>query len=146
MMTGWIADRREAGQRVRGRPCGKCSVAIATPSQGCITFSRRVGWRRKVRIGEAAHRDPVDVGVRSPSQKTLLPARSGSQCHEVVLPQFGQKADLEAAVCVTLINLVVALDPNLAFRISAAGMGDGSGAIADDLSAFGASRREPGPF
>jgi hypothetical protein len=27
----------------------------------------------------------------SPSQKTLLPARSGSQCHEVVLPQFGQK-------------------------------------------------------
>jgi hypothetical protein len=31
------------------------------------------------------------LGFRSPSQKTLLPARSGSQCHEVVLPQFGQK-------------------------------------------------------
>jgi hypothetical protein len=38
------------------------------------------------------------------------------------------KADLEAAVRVTLINLVVALDPNLGFRISAAGMDDGSGA------------------
>jgi hypothetical protein len=38
------------------------------------------------------------------------------------------KADLEAAVRVTLINLVVALDPNLAFRISAAEMDDGPGA------------------
>ena len=54
------------------------------------------------------------------------------------------KADLEAAVRATLIHLVIALDPNLAFRISAAGMRDGPGAIADDLSAFGAGRREPG--
>src|SRR5260370_24364100 len=38
------------------------------------------------------------------------------------------KADLEAAVRVTLINLVVALDPTLAFRISTAGMDDGPGA------------------
>jgi hypothetical protein len=38
------------------------------------------------------------------------------------------KADLEAAIGVTLINLVVALYPNLAFWISAAGMDDGSGA------------------
>jgi hypothetical protein len=32
------------------------------------------------------------------------------------------EADLEAAGRVTLINLVVALDPNLAFRISAPGI------------------------
>jgi hypothetical protein len=38
------------------------------------------------------------------------------------------KADLKAAVRVTFIDLVVALYPNLAFWISAAGMDDGSGA------------------
>jgi hypothetical protein len=38
------------------------------------------------------------------------------------------KSDLETAVRVTLINPVVALDPNLAFQISAAGMDDGPGA------------------
>jgi hypothetical protein len=38
------------------------------------------------------------------------------------------KADLEAAVSVTLVNLVVALDPNLAFLISTAGMDDSPGA------------------
>jgi hypothetical protein len=36
--------------------------------------------------------------------------------------------DLEAAIGVTLIHLVVALDPNLSFWISAAGMDDGPGA------------------
>jgi hypothetical protein len=36
--------------------------------------------------------------------------------------------DLEAAIRVTLINSVVALDPNLAFLIGAAGMDDGPGA------------------
>ena len=39
------------------------------------------------------------------------------------------KADLEAAIRVTLINLVVALDPNLALQVSAAGMDDGPGAV-----------------
>jgi hypothetical protein len=38
------------------------------------------------------------------------------------------KADLEPAVAVALINLVVGLDPNLAFRIMGAGMDDGPGA------------------
>jgi hypothetical protein len=38
------------------------------------------------------------------------------------------KADLEAVIRVSLMNLVVALDPNLAFRISAAGMDDSLGA------------------
>jgi hypothetical protein len=38
------------------------------------------------------------------------------------------EADLETAIGVTLIDLAVALDPNLAFRISAAGMDDGPGA------------------
>jgi hypothetical protein len=38
------------------------------------------------------------------------------------------KADLEAAIRVTLVNLVVALDPNLAFRISPTGMDYGPGA------------------
>jgi hypothetical protein len=38
------------------------------------------------------------------------------------------KPDLETAIRVTLVNLVVALDPNSGFRISAAGMDDGPGA------------------
>ena len=111
-------------------------------------FPRRVGWRREVRIGEATDRDLV--GVRVP---VALPEDVAACPFGQPVPRSGaaaiwaeMKAHLEAAVRATLINLVVALDPNLAFRISAAGMGDGSGAIADDLSAFGASRREPGPF
>jgi hypothetical protein len=47
------------------------------------------------------------------------------------------KADLEAAIRVTLMNLVVALDPNSAFRVSAAGMDDGSGAFAGDAISDG---------
>ena len=105
-VTGWIADRREAGQRVRGRPCEKCSVAVATPSQGCITSSHteKVGGG-KLRSAKLPTVIPKVLGLRSPSQKTLLPARSGSQCHEVVLPQFESemKADLEAALRVTLL-------------------------------------------
>jgi hypothetical protein len=59
------------------------------------------------------------LGFRSPCQKTLMPARSGSQCHKVVLRNSAEvETDLEAGVRVTLINLVVALDPNLAFRVS----------------------------
>jgi len=54
------------------------------------------------------------LGFRSPSQKTLLLAIRA----EV-------ETDLEAAVRVTLINLVIALDPNLALQVSAAGMDDG---------------------
>ena len=34
-------------------PARQCSVATATPSQGCI------GGRREGRIGEASHRDPL---------------------------------------------------------------------------------------
>src|SRR5260370_6102640 len=65
------------------------------------------------------------LGFRSPSEKTLLPVfgqpvpRSGAAAIRAEV-----EADLEAAVRVTLINLVVALDPNLAFRVSAAGMDD----------------------
>jgi len=46
-------------------------------------------------------------GFRSPSQKTLLRARPGSQCHEAVLPQIRaeMKAHLEAAVDIPLAYL-----------------------------------------
>jgi hypothetical protein len=37
------------------------------------------------------------------------------------------EADFHAAGSVALVNIVIALDPNLAFRIGATGMDDGSG-------------------
>ena len=77
----------------------------------------REGWRREVWIRETAHRDPVDVGVF-----VALPEHVAAAIRAEV------KADLEAAIGVTLINLVVAFDPNSAFRISAAGMDDSLGA------------------
>jgi len=83
-------------------------------------FPHREGWRWEVRIGEAAHRDPVDVGVF-----VAFPE------HVAAAVRAEVKADLEAAVRVTLINLVVALYPNLAFRVGAAGMDDSPGAALD---------------
>src|SRR5215831_4666855 len=80
-------------------------------------FPHRERWRREVWIGETAHRDPVDVGVL-----VAFPE------HVAAAIRAEMKADLEAAVGVPLINLIVALDPNLAFWISAARMDDGSGA------------------
>ena len=60
---------------------------------------------------------------RSPAQKILLPAPPGSQCHEVgaAAIRAEMKADLEAAVRVSFINLVVALDPKLGFSDREAG-------------------------
>jgi hypothetical protein len=43
------------------------------------------------------------------------------------------KTDLEAAVRISLIDLIVALDPNFALRISAAGMDDAPGAALTSL-------------
>src|SRR6267142_3972701 len=77
----------------------------------------REGWRREVLISEAAHRDPVDVGVF-----VAFPE------HIAAAVRAEMKTDLEAAVRVTLVNLVVALDLHLGFRIGAAGMDDGPGA------------------
>src|SRR5215469_11858641 len=80
-------------------------------------FPHREGRRREVRIGEAAHSDPIDVGIF-----VAFPEHVAAAIRAEV------KADLEAAIGITLINLVVAVDPNSAFRISAAGMDDGPGA------------------
>jgi len=77
----------------------------------------REGWRREVRISETAHRDPVYVEVF-----VAFPE------HVAAAIRAKMKTDLEAAVGVPLINLIVALDPNLSFWISAAGMDDGPGA------------------
>src|SRR6267142_6243967 len=77
----------------------------------------REGWRREVLISEAAHRDPVDVGVF-----VAFPE------HIAAAVRAEMKTDLEAAVRVTLVNLVVALDLHLGFRIGAPGMDDGPGA------------------
>src|ERR1700758_2488252 len=80
-------------------------------------FPYREGWRREAGIGKAAHCDPINA------------------CVLVALPKYVAAAvgaemepDLESTVRITLINLVVAYDPNLAFRISATGMDDGPGA------------------
>jgi len=85
-------------------------------------FPHREGWRREVRIGEAAHRDPVDVGVF-----VAFPE------HVAAAVRAEMKTDLEAAVRVTLVNLVVALDPNLGFRIGAVGMDNDPRCFADKL-------------
>jgi hypothetical protein len=39
-VTGWIADRREAGSTGQRTTLWKCSVVVLTPSNGCITSSR----------------------------------------------------------------------------------------------------------
>src|SRR5215472_17414689 len=80
-------------------------------------FPHREGRRREVRIGETAHRDPVYVGVF-----IAFPE------HVAAAIRAEAETDLEAAIGVTFIDLVVALDPNLAFQISATGMDDGPGA------------------
>ena len=77
----------------------------------------REGRWREVWIGETAHRDPVDAGVFVAFPKDIAAA-----------VRTEMEPDLEAAIGVTLIHLVVALDPNLSFWISAAGMDDGPGA------------------
>lgn len=58
-VTRRISDRREAGQLVRGRPCGKWPPEHRMHN----LIPQRVGWRREIRIGEAAYRDPLGVGV-----------------------------------------------------------------------------------
>src|SRR5215471_327357 len=80
-------------------------------------FPHREGRRREVRIGETAHCDAEYVGVF-----VAFPEHVAAAIRAEI------KADLKAAVGVTFIDLVVALDPNLAFWIRAAGMDDGSGA------------------
>jgi hypothetical protein len=69
------------------------------------------------------------LGFRSPLPKDVAACPFGQP-----VPRSGAaviraetKADLEAVIRVSLIN-VVALDPNLAFRISAAGMDNSLGA------------------
>ena len=57
-------------------------------------FPHREGWRREVRIGEAAHRDPVDVGV-----PIALPK------HGAAAIRAEMKPDLEAAVGISLLIL-----------------------------------------
>jgi hypothetical protein len=86
-------------------------------------FPHREGRRREARIGEAAHRDPVDVGVF-----VTFPKNVAACPFEQPVPRSGaaavraeMKTDLEAAVRrITLINPIVALDPNLAIRVSVA--------------------------
>ena len=70
-------------------------------------FPRRVGWRREVRIGEAAHRDPVGVGVPVALPKDVAACPFGQP-----VPRSGaaairaeMKADLEAAVGISLLIL-----------------------------------------
>jgi len=72
----------------------------------------REGWRREVRISETADRDPVDVGVFVAFPEHIAAAI---------------RTEMKS-VGVTFIDLIFALDPNLSFWISAAGMDDGPGA------------------
>jgi hypothetical protein len=51
------------------------------------------------------------------------------------------EADLEAAIRVTLVNLVIALDPNLGLRLSAAEIDDGPVPPAGPLVTFQHSER-----
>ena len=67
----------------------------------------REGWRREVRISETADRDPVDVGVFVAFPEHIAAAI---------------RTEMKS-VGVTFIDLIFALDPNLSFWISAAGMG-----------------------
>ena len=74
-----VGIRRAHRRRLYERDCGKRAVSGGSPSQGCINSSYPdEAGAGKVRVGKAADGDPAVVGLRSPSQKTLL-------------PQFGQK-------------------------------------------------------
>ena len=94
-------------------------MAVRGPegNRHCRVSQHTEGWQQDVWTGKTAHRDTVDVGVL-----VAFPE------HVAAAIRAEMKADLEAAVGVPLINLIVALDPNLAFWISAAGMDDGPGA------------------
>jgi len=68
-------------------------------------FPNRVGWRREVRIGEAAHRDPIDVRAPVAPIKDVAAfpfgqpvPRSGAAAIRAEL-----EADLEAAVRLGLL-------------------------------------------
>jgi hypothetical protein len=87
MVTGRIAYRREAGQRVRGRPCGKCLVAVVTPSHGCISSSHteKVGGGK---FGSAVLPNVIRrfFGFRSPSPSSPIAAFLVGENAVVVLP------------------------------------------------------------
>jgi hypothetical protein len=98
------------GQLDRGRPCGKCSVAVATRSQDSSPhnlFRRRGRWPREVRIGEAGDRNPVDVGVpiALPKDVAACPFRQPVPLSGAAAIRAEMKADLEAAVGISLLIL-----------------------------------------
>jgi len=84
------------------------------PRMHCL-FPDRQSRRRKVRVGEASDRDAIAVGASVAFRKNVASALRAEM-----------EADFQAAGSVALVNIVIALNPNLAFRIRAAGMDDGT--------------------
>ena len=70
-------------------------------------FPRRVGWRREIGIGEAAHRDPLDVGVpiALPKDVAACPFGQPVPLSGAAAIRAKMKADLKAAVGITLAYL-----------------------------------------
>ena len=70
-------------------------------------FPRRVGWRREVKVGEAAHRDPVDVGVpvAIPKDVASYPFGQPVPLSGAAAIRAEMKADLKAAVGISLLIL-----------------------------------------
>jgi hypothetical protein len=83
------------------------------PRMHCL-FPDGQSRRRKVGISEASDRDAIAVGASVAFRKNVASAIRAEM-----------EADFSAAGSVPLINVVIALDPNLAFRIGAAGMDHG---------------------
>jgi hypothetical protein len=70
-------------------------------------FPRRGRWRREVQIGEAAYRDPVDVGVpiALPKDVAACPFRQPVPLSGAAPIRAEMKTDLEAAVGISLLIL-----------------------------------------
>ncbi len=86
-MTGWIADRREAGST------GQRTTLWEMLGRGPHSeqrmhhlFPPRGSWWRELGIGEATHRDPVDVRVPVALPKDIAACPFGQPYHRVVLP------------------------------------------------------------